>query len=217
MVQIRYNVCGELKEHHGYGMCGTCYRKQYNENHHEEKRIKAIQYHKDHHEKINKRKREWYKDHREYRKQRYDSLHTSGGSISNKDCPQYLGCTIAETVLSHVFKNVQKMPTHNPGYDLICGGGYKIDVKSSCIIKRKGRLDNWLFNINQNTIADYFIYLAFNNRKDLNPLHIWLIPGHVINHLMGAAISVSTLNKWSEYEQPLDKVLECCNTMRGDK
>ena len=48
----------------------------------------------------------------------------------NRDCTLFLGVHVAERVLSKVFKDVERMPMNNPGYDFICGGGYKIDVKS---------------------------------------------------------------------------------------
>jgi len=139
---------------------------------------------------------------------------SSKGTIrTNKNCGMYLGCIIAEQVLSHLFKNTERMSICNPGYDFICGKGYKIDCKSSCMIK--GKYNPWKFDINRNKIADFFLCLAFDNRQDLNPLHIWLIPGNVVNNQFCASISESTLEKWSEYEQPLNKVLMCCNMMKG--
>ena len=54
-------------------------------------------------------------------------------SISeNKKCSKFLGVHIAESVLCHVFKDVEVMPTDNHGFDFICNRGKKIDVKSSC-------------------------------------------------------------------------------------
>ena len=128
----------------------------------------------------------------------------------NKECPAYLGVHIAEEVLSSVFKNVQRMLYGHPGFDFICNGGYEIDVKSSCSHKD----GSWIFHINHNTIADYFLCLAFDNREDLNPLHVWLIPGEKINHLKGTSISPSTIHKWDEYRLDISKVKMCCDTMR---
>ena len=99
---------------------------------------------------------------------------------NNKSCSQYLGIHIAERILSHIFHNVEQMPYNNPGYDLICGNGYKIDVKSVCHVKDIP--NKWNFPIRRNKIPDYFLCLAFDNREDLNPKHIWLIPGHIINN-----------------------------------
>lgn len=132
----------------------------------------------------------------------------------NKECGMYLGCHVAERVLSHVFKDVEVMPLMHPGYDFICNKGMKIDVKSSCI-RRNGRsLGKWQFNITHNTTADFFLCLAFDNRKDLNPLHAWLLPGSKFNHLIGTTISISTIHKWDEYRLDLTKILGCCDTMR---
>ena len=128
----------------------------------------------------------------------------------NKRCSLFLGVYVAERVLSHVFKNVQRMPMNNPGYDLICGRGYKVDVKSSC--KRKNR-NGWLFCPDHNTIADYFLCLAFDNREDLNPLHVWLIPGEKINHRGSVGISPATLHKWDAYRLDISKIVACCNIL----
>ena len=129
----------------------------------------------------------------------------------NKECAAYLGVYVAERVLSHVFKNVQRMPYGNSGYDFICGRGYKIDVKSAC--KRMSR-NQWTFHIRCNQIADYFLCLAFDNREDLNPLHIWLIPGDVLNHLKFTSVASSTIHKWDAYKLDVEKVTACCNALR---
>lgn len=129
---------------------------------------------------------------------------------TNKECGSYLGIVIAEQLLAKIYPNVQVMPPKNRGYDFICGNGYKIDVKSAAT----GNKGYWLFNITQNKIADFFLLIAFGNREDLNPVHLWLIPGRDINHLQTTQISKSNLNRWAKYEQSLDKVLACCNEMR---
>lgn len=128
----------------------------------------------------------------------------------NKDCSAYLGCHIAERVLSKVFKDVEVMPRNNPGYDFICNKGKKIDVKSACVSK----YGKWVFHIRHNIIADYFLCLAFDNRDNLTPLHMWLIPGHIVNNLTGTTISKSTVNRWNEYRLDVDKVVKCCDKMR---
>ena len=108
------------------------------------------------------------------------------------------------------------MPYGHKGFDFFCNKGKKIDVKSACIYidNRGNRSDSWSFHIHRNSIADYFLCLAFDNREDLNPLHIWLIPGHIVNHLKGATIAESTLSKWDEYKLDINKVATCCNSMK---
>jgi hypothetical protein len=133
----------------------------------------------------------------------------------NKTCSLYLGVHIAERALAKAFKNVMRLPNGTPGGDFICGKGYLVDCKSSCV----GNINTyprWNFVIRRNTIADYFLLLAFNSRADLTPLHIWLVPGEVINYKMGLTISNSQigLNKWLQYERPIDKIVECCNEMK---
>lgn len=131
----------------------------------------------------------------------------------NKTCSMFLGVHIAEQVLSKVFNNVEVMPMNNPGYDFICNHGKKIDVKSSCDQKHN-QSHKWSFAIGKNTIPDYFLCIAFDNRESLTPLYLWLIPGHVLNMKTSTRIAESTLSKWSEYELPIDKVITCCDTLR---
>lgn len=126
-------------------------------------------------------------------------------------CSTYLGCHIAEHILSLIFKDVERMPINNPGYDFICNRGKKIDVKSSAL----GYKGGWKYSIKRNQIAEYFLCLAFESRDDLyNPVHLWLIPADDINHLTGIAILKTTINKWKQYELPLNKLVTCCNSLR---
>ncbi len=126
-----------------------------------------------------------------------------------KDCTLYLGVCIAETALSKFFDNIVRMPHENPGFDFLCGRGYKIDCKSSCInIRKPPRAPCWQFSIKRNKIADYFLCLALDNRENLIPQHVWLIPGHVVNDHKGLSIvnHPTSLEKWSLYEHPTDRV-----------
>ncbi len=129
----------------------------------------------------------------------------------NKNCASYLGC-IAEELLAKTFKDIKRMPFGNKGFDIICNQDYKIDIKSSAL----GYKGYWVFTINKNTIADYFLCVAFESRKDLTPVHVWLILSKDINHKISTQISKTTLHKWSKYEQPLDRVLACCNEMKEE-
>lgn len=135
----------------------------------------------------------------------------------NKTCSDYLGVHIAERVLSAFFENITRMPCNNPGYDYICGRGFKIDVKSSCLRYRTDASPYWGFNIRGNVNADYFLLLAFNDRDALEPQHVWLIPLDVMNgrkNLLIPNVSKS-LAKWERFERPLDKVIACCKSLRS--
>jgi hypothetical protein len=136
----------------------------------------------------------------------------------NKKCSAYLGVYIAERILSKYFEDVIVMPFGNPGYDFVCKNGFKIDVKSSTLHEMTGRTSRWGFCIRCNEIADYFLCLAFNDdREDLIPLHIWLIPGPVVCHYHNGFYITNNeqgIKKWSQYEKPLDKVVNCCNVLR---
>lgn len=128
----------------------------------------------------------------------------------NKECSTFLGVHIAERVLGHVFKDVEVMPYGNHGYDFICNHGKIIDVKSACKCKNI----SWAFHIGRNMIPDYFLCLAFDNREDLNPLHVWLLTGSKFNHLVSTTIRPSTIHKWDEYKLDIAKIATCCEAMR---
>jgi len=133
------------------------------------------------------------------------------------DCAAYLGIYIAEKALSRFFGTIERMPTNNPGYDFLCGKGYKIDAKSSCLRERTPSPSRWLFAIRKNQVADYFLCLGFDNRESLRPMHVWLLPGELVNNLMNLSITNNSkgLARYSKYERPLDRVISCCNQMKG--
>lgn len=130
----------------------------------------------------------------------------------NKECSSYLGVYIAERYLSKIFTNVIRMPINHSGYDFICNKDYKIDVKSACIGKTSNR---WVFCINNNITADYFLCIGFDNRNDMNPLHIWLIPNNTSLPKSGLSITNTSkiLKKYQQYEQneKLDELIICCD------
>ena len=128
----------------------------------------------------------------------------------NKDCPSFLGVHITETLMRNIFKDVVMMPYGNPGYDMVCNKGWKVDSKSSCL-NANGQ---WKFYIDRNVIADFFVCTAFDNREDLNVLHVWMIPGDVVNHLMSASIRPGTVHKWDQYKLDINKASACCNEMK---
>ena len=132
----------------------------------------------------------------------------------NKECSCYLGVHVAERVLKHVFKDVETMPHGNVGFDFRCNQGKLIDVKAACARIRGNKSPRWEFMIRYNKIADYFLCLAFDNREDLNPVHIWLLHAEKFNHSSEAGISLSVIKKWDEYKLDIDKVVHCCNTIR---
>jgi hypothetical protein len=131
----------------------------------------------------------------------------------SKDSPVYLGIYVAERALSKFFDHIERAPPNNPGYDFKCGRGKLIDAKSSCLrIYGHGRTPRWQFSIAKNTIADYFLCLAFRDRETLEPMHVWLVPGCDVNDkkLVSVMNSPEGLAEWAKYERPLDKVMACC-------
>ena len=73
----------------------------------------------------------------------------------------------------------------------------------------------WAFIVNKNTVAEFFLCIAFDDRKILTPLHVWLLPGDLVNHLKNATIAASTVDKWDEYRLDIDKTVRCCDSMKG--
>jgi hypothetical protein len=163
--------------------------------------------------------RNWYRNHPGYQTMRSHALGKKRPMNIAKDCASYLGVYVAERALSRFFDHIERMPINHPGYDFICGKGFKIDVKSSCCLPGNVNSSYWFFTINRNTVADYFLCLAFDNRESLNPMHVWLIPGKAVNDRRGICISNSQkgIKKYAQYEQPLDKVNKCCTEMKHEK
>ena len=89
-------------------------------------------------------------------KKNRESQHRNGHALpydKSKKCSLYLGVRVAERLLSNVFSNVTRAKINNPGYDFICGKGYKVDSKSACITRTR-KYDVWGFHI--------FIYLVLS-------------------------------------------------------
>lgn len=133
----------------------------------------------------------------------------------NKQCTQYLGVVVGETVLSKMFKDVKRMPITNKGYDFMCSRGRKVDVKTACEqMKPRSIKPIWYFNIFKNQIADYFICVAFDNRDELNPKHIWMIPSEDVKDVNGISVSEHSKSKWDDYELDLDRLVFACDMVK---
>ena len=167
----------------------------------------------------NKQNRKYRQEHKEYSKEWYkETGREKQGSISmyeNKLCSLYLGIVIAERLVRQLFKDVEMMPNGFPGYDIICNKGKKINVKAACITLVNKKYSRWAFFINRNTIPDFFILVAFDNLTDLNPLHLWMIPGEEINHQGGISIYTSTIHKWDKWKRDIKDAQLCCAKMKG--
>lgn len=130
---------------------------------------------------------------------------------------RFLGVYISENGVADIYKGSQKMPYYNPGYDIICPKGYKIDVKASAL----NPYNTFKFHINKNMIADYFVLVGFNNIIDLRPLHLWVIKsgddvrGHIMNDINSLTITNEPrfLGAFSKYERvdKLKKLKNVCN------
>ena len=122
---------------------------------------------------------------------------------TNENCSVYFG-NIGEQIVSEMYPDVQVMPTQSPGYDLIYNHK-KIDVKSAFTGDKNGV---WIFYIDKNTKADYFLCLAFNNQKDHTLVHAWLIPGNIANRKDTVTMSKSNIKRFPKYKQSTNDLLK---------
>ena len=201
-------------------ICKYCHREQarlrYKENPDKERARVAI-WRKANPEKARACVTRWRKENPEKNKACVTRSHRKNGQLpmsENKDSAAYLGVYINERLIRFHFKDVKVMPYGHSGFDFICNKNMKIDAKSACLTA-DGR---WMFAIKHNTEADYFLCVAYDDREHLNIVHVWMIPGEVVNHLKGASISPSTIHKWDKYIYDIEGFSACCNAMKnGDK
>ena len=194
--------CGK-HEHYGKGLCHKCYSNQYYTDN-----INKIK-------TFNKIRRELHPD--KYKAQCTKANRKRGHlpMSENRMGALFLGVHVAERVLSNVFKDVIRQPHGNPGFDFICNKGKKIDVKCSCLhYREKWGKPYWQFKINKNKIADYFLCLSIDDRINLNPKHMWLLPADKFNNQVSIAVSTSKIDKWNQYSVPVDKVTGCCEVLK---
>ena len=188
--------------------CKRCIReesKKYAQKHKEEKAEYNRNYSREHHEE----KAEYNRDYRMKQNSGHKFMH------ENKFCASYLGVVIGERLCRYLFKDVEMMPYGFPDYDMICNKGKKINVKAACITLNHGKNPCWKFQINHNKVPDHFILVAFDNRTDLNPLHMWMIPGKEINdHKTSISISPSTIDKWDKWKRDINDAQLCCAEIR---
>lgn len=196
--------------------CKKCTSKQqrnYNKEHKKEKVEVNKIYYQENKEKINKSSRKYAQEHEDEIRKRYGHL----SMYENKLCASYLGVVIAECLIRHLFENVKVMPYGFPDYDFICNKGKLIDVKSGCICLDHDKYPFWKFYINRNTVADYFICVAFDNKTNINLLHIWIIPGKEINHKRTISIRPPTIHKWSQWKRDTEGAQICCTELKKEK
>ena len=156
----------------------------------------------------------WRKENPDKVRVEWTRQHRKNGHLpmsENKDSPSFLGVYVNEMLIRHRFKEIKVMPYGYPGYDFICNKNMKIDAKSACLDKN----GHWLFVIRRNTIADYFLCVAYDDREHLNIMHVWLIPGRDVNRFTGISISPSTIHKWDKYIYGIEGFSMCCNEMKN--
>jgi len=98
----------------------------------------------------------------------------------NEDCASYLGVYITERkigrkLLPIILGDIQaEMSANNHWFEFIVVGGYKVQFKARTLRYKKG-WTGWSFRIDYNSVADYFVLIAFSDRENLNIAHILLI------------------------------------------
>lgn len=133
--------------------------------------------------------------------------------LKNTCTTDYIG-HVVEALVMHEFPGaIKHMSCRNPGYDIICGKGLKIDAKGSMLNRNN---ESWRFYINHNKIADFFVCVGMDDRVSLTPMRAWLFPAEVVNHYgtLGISNSPRGLSRWAEYEKPIDQFVKACNDYR---
>lgn len=139
-------------------------------------------------------KKRGYNDINDYRNELRYINDTRTPLSENKECESYFGVYIVEHVLNKflptIFDYVKYMKYGNRGFDFICkdpkqefvdrypqlklkrGIEYKIQSTARCI---DFGTDYFHFPIMYNDMAEYFIFSAWDNRDNLDLLHVWII------------------------------------------
>ena len=118
-------------------------------------------------------KRKGFED---YNEEHRSYVHNTGRQLPkevNKKCPAYFG-SFTESLMIQTFEDPIKMPYGNKGFDWTCKRGDKIDNKSVCLSLNIPYWEGWIFSIEYNNIADWFILSAWDDRDSLTPLHVWI-------------------------------------------
>lgn len=143
-------------------------------------------------------KKRGYNDNAELRKEIYYNNGTRSPPSENEYCSDFLGKYIGEELFKQflekvMFEFVNKIGkgSGDKGIDFLCtypmqgfidiynhlklemDKEYRIQLKIRCLTYRDKRI-YWNFRIDYNKNADLFILCGFDNRKELNILHIWI-------------------------------------------
>lgn len=116
-----------------------------------------------------------YAGFKDYAERMKDWLHWTGRNLPkelNTECSSWFG-EFTENLMIQTFEDPVKMHYGNPGFDWLCKNGEKIDNKGRCLQHAENQSERWIFHINHNNIADWFILSAWDNRDSLTPLHVW--------------------------------------------
>lgn len=191
-------------------------------------------------------KKHGYKDINEYRNELRYKKDIRTPLSENKGCESYFGVYIVEHVLNKflptIFDYVEYMKYGNRGFDFICKDPkqefidrypqlklkreieYKIQSTARCL---DFGTDHSHFPIMYNDIPEYFIFSSWDNRDNLNLLHVWMIHKNEIvrgrKFWRRAAINITNrpryLTEFNRYEliNELDKLQETIKELKDNE
>lgn len=145
----------------------------------------------------------------------------------NENCSLWFGEFISQNYVMETFENPIKMHNGNPGFDWICKKGEKIDHKGACLTYIiDANWSGWVFGIEYNNIADWFILSAWDSRDSLVPLHVWIFHKNDIIRerkfwrrdsfsITDTPKKLKELEKW-EVTNRLEKLKELCDKSKEE-
>lgn len=99
----------------------------------------------------------------------------------NKNCSSYFGIELGEKIIGRyalpiLFGSIrEEMPNNHPGFEFIVSGDLKVNIKCRCLQCKGERTPWWNYPIKRNKDVDYFLFIGFDARGWLEPIHVWLM------------------------------------------
>ena len=103
---------------------------------------------------------------------------------------------IGKYIAKDTFKRMFPEAVYNtfPEYDFVYKGKtYKANASAM------SRKNSWTYTIRGNQDPDIHVFMAFDNGKDLNLMHMWFIPREVYKKFAIIVVYASTISRWDDY------------------
>lgn len=191
---------------------------------------------------INVAKKRGYTSTTEYRNEMNHEMGRFSAYSDNSECPTYFGQYIEEKYVSQIFDHpvpfefpkdeLGRITDNHKPYDYLCKKGLKIKMVSSVchtspskVSKVTGdMLPYFEYAIRKNSVPDYYILSAWDNRESLDPLFVWIIKSNEIfittqsrklfwdRENLSISFNENGIKKMKQYEanDKLDKLKEIC-------